>query len=248
MLLYTEPAMLWDSIRESLHTLLEFACTASAAKGFLLCECNAAGALTVRDRGGSPVAMPKSLISARKTVVRDGMADVSYPIRGEEAIHAVLAFAFDASAIGEENLAMLDRLCSIIESVYRLPFLTHRTVAKVCGLELELVNLKISERTRGLLANGGPASESVQLVVRHVETVLKRRRLVNLLEENLVDLQDQVAERKLFAKAKHLLQSRDGVSEEQAYLQLIHQSRNTRKRLGDLAKEVMDLIAEDANR
>jgi hypothetical protein len=71
--------------------------------------------------------------------------------------------------------------------------------------------LKISARTRGLLANGTGA-EAVPLVI-HVKTVLTQRRLARVLEEICSIFRIALAERKLIAEANRLLEFRDGVSE-----------------------------------
>ena len=51
---------------------------------------------------------------------------------------------------------------------------------------------------------------------------------------------ERVAERDRMQRAKMLLQSRTGMSEQQAYVHLRAMSRRNRKRMGDLAREIIE--------
>jgi len=132
----------------------------------------------------------------------------------------------------------LDRLLQIIETVYRLPSATARLASRVSSLEVELASIKISERIAGLLASPPPANSSVDTVIRHVDNVLYRCPVTSVLQL-LPDLEGRLAERKLVGKAKRLIQRNRGMSEEQAYLWLRYRSRVTRKRLRDIANELI---------
>jgi hypothetical protein len=55
-----------------------------------------------------------------------------------------------------------------------------------------------------------------------------------------LELEEKVAERKLVTKAKALLETRHGMSEEEAHLQLQAISRKTRKPVREVARELID--------
>jgi len=222
---------------------VEFAMRASEADGYALHALDMAyGNLVLRYRGGIAALHPTQLSLTRGPVCHEGITYSSYPLLVDEAACGLLTFIFCADGVCKEKLVILDRLSPVIEAVFRLPHLTTRLVSKINSLELELTHLKINERTFGLLANGVPTDNTVETVVRHVENVLRRRPAVMLLERLLYDLEDRLAEKKLVVKAKHLLQCRDRISEEEAYLRLIHRSRASRKRLREVAGELIASI------
>jgi hypothetical protein len=228
-----------DPTWRSIHTLAEFAMRASGADGYALYEIDHAGKLILRDSTGLPVADPTDWKVTPGLVFRDGITVSSYPLRGEDAVCGLFAFRFRGQVADQETLAILDRLTLVIEAVYHVPRSTVRLAARISSLDAELASIKISERTAGLLTNGGPASESVETVVHHVKNVLQGCLLATALERLLPDLEDRVAERKLVVQAKQVLQHKHGISEEQAYLQLRHRSRASRRRLREVAQEAL---------
>jgi len=235
-----QPDALWQSIR----ALARFAWNASGADGYAIFELSEArDGLVLRDDGGLSGPLPQRLSATSEVVSRDGVTVSSHPLRGADGFSGLLAFTFCGSAIAKGTQAVLDRLAGVVDAVYNLPRATAKLVAKVGSLEVELAAIKISERTLGLLAEGGPADESVEAVVRHVESVLGRRPAGLMLEQLLPDLEDRVAERKLVVQAKKLLQRRDGITEEEAYLRLRHRSRSSGKRLREVAHELIGVNA-----
>jgi ANTAR domain-containing protein len=237
---YNSAAAPSDAVWQSILALTRFAWHASAADGYAIFEINETrDGFVLRDGDGVSSPPPEKLGAARGVVCHDGVTVSSYPLRGDDGPSGLLTFAFCGAAIAKGTQAVLDRLARVIDAVYHLPRATAKLVAKVGGLEVELAAIKISERTLGLLAEGGPATESVEAVVRHVESVLGRRPAGAMLEQLLPDLEDRVAERKLVVQAKKLLQRRDGITEEQAYLRLRHRSRTSGKRLREVAHELI---------
>jgi AmiR/NasT family two-component response regulator len=89
------------------------------------------------------------------------------------------------------------------------------------------------------MANGAAGSDAVEDIVRHVESVLEGRQFGAVLEQLLPDMEERVQERKAVARAKELLQGFQGMTEEQAYMHLRYRSRVTRRRLGEVALEII---------
>lgn len=235
VMMTTPPDPTWQSI----HSLAEFAMHASGADGYAFYELDNAGELSVRDFAGLLVGDPTNWHGTEGPIFRDGITVSSWSLCGEDDVSGLIVFAFIGHAIDRERTTVLDRLARVIEAVYRLPRSTARLATKINSLDAELAGIKISERTLGLLANGAPSSETVEIVIRHVERVLQGCLLGTALEQLLADLEERIAERRLVVQAKQVLQRRHGISEEQAYLQLRNQSRATRKRLRDVAQELI---------
>jgi hypothetical protein len=126
---------------------------------------------------------------------------------------------------------------SLLEAAYA------RDAARIGQLETELVDSKIADRARGLLANGDAPHDTVDTIVRHVESVLRPGRLGTVLEQLMEEIEQEIAERELASRAKALLQGRYGMSEDQAHVHLRLVSRKSRKRLRDVAR---DLLQEPA--
>jgi hypothetical protein len=164
---------------------------------------------------------------------------VSYPIHLDASHVATLAFTFSEVPIPEEKLSLLNQMAAVIQAVQWSPLATARVAARIASLDAELADIKIGERTQGLLASGAPAGEAVETIVRHVEHVLERRQIGAVFDQLLPDLEERVEERKLLMKAKALLQDECGMSEEQAYLHLRIRSRSSRKRLREVARELI---------
>jgi response regulator NasT len=73
--------------------------------------------------------------------------------------------------------------------------------------------------------------------------VLEGRQFGSALQQLLPDLEDQLATRRAVIRAKALLESRHGMSEEQAYFHLRVKSRSTRRRLLEVAQELLAVEA-----
>lgn len=229
-----------DATWRTLDALLQFARRASEADGYALYEIED-GRLNPVLREGETIARinPTDLPLTRGAVPFDDFIATSYPLREQEKICGLLTFAFRGEQVCVDSLATLDQLSRIIETVYRLPRLTAHLASRVSCLEVELASLKIGDRISGLLASDPLANKSVETVVRHVDSVLYKRPAISLLRQLLPDLEDRLAERKIVGKAKQLIQRHQAMSEEQAYLWLINRSRITRRRLRDIANEII---------
>jgi AmiR/NasT family two-component response regulator len=212
----------------------------SGADGYALFDLDEKGErLVQRHASGIPLPAPESL-NVTGGLVRQGKFSVaSYPLHLEGAVNGVISFAFRDAAISERRISIVDRMAKVIETVHAFPHRTSLLAARITSLEAELTDAKIAERVRGLLEN--PVNpDVVDTVIRHVEKVNRGRQFTTLLEQFLPALEDRVVERKLIVQAKGLLQRRHGMSEEQAYVHLRETSRTSRKRLRDVAQDLIE--------
>jgi hypothetical protein len=140
----------------------------------------------------------------------------------------------------------LERIAEAIEEVWRLSLLAAtyaRNAARIGELESQLADSKIADRARGMLAGSTPPRDAVDTIVRHVESVLRPGPLGTALEQRNEELEQEIAERELTNRAKAVLHSRYGMSEDQAHLHLRLVSRKSRKRLRDVARNLLEETA-----
>ena len=234
-----------DPLRQSVTSLALFAMQAAGADGYSWSEFDI-GSETLLPRSSSGIAVPRVELAGSESgpMSCEGVAFVSFPLRVEGALAGHLAFAFRRAAIEDEELSVLSRMAAVVEAVLALPRTTARLATRIGRLDAELAGIKIAERTRGLLAKGAPHPQEVETIVRHVENVLQGRQGGTVLEQLLPDLEGRLEERKLLVTAKAALQQAHGMSEEQAYLHLRLRSRSSRRRLRDVARELIAVSRE----
>ena len=171
-----------------------------------------------------------------------GFTVASFPLRADEASTGVLTFVFRGAVISPRAQSLLERIAGIIEEVWRLsqvPAMYARSAARIGELETALADSKIADRARGLLANHARDQDAIDTIVRHVESVLRPSQLRTTLDQFTKETEQELAERELAARAKAVLQSRYGMSEDQAHVHLRLVSRQSRKRLRDVARDVL---------
>jgi hypothetical protein len=182
--------------------------------------------------GGVPV--PEGALNGANPLV------AAYPLRTDGIIDGVLAFVFRA-ALSSETSPRLDCIAASIAAVWAAAPAPRRyleLVNRVAELEAQLIDSKIAERVRGFLENrGGP--DPVHAITRHVERVLRPAPTRRILEQIRHELEDEIEARSLGARAKEVLQSAYAMSEEQAHAHLRSVSRRSRKRLKDVAEELI---------
>jgi response regulator NasT len=105
-----------------------------------------------------------------------------------------------------------------------------------------LADLKIAERARGFALN--PRPNAIGIISHHVDSVLQTHRLPTQLQQIAEDLEHQLAERALISRAKNLLQSAQGISEDQAYALLRASSRKSRRKIGAVARQVIGATSQ----
>lgn len=171
-----------------------------------------------------------------------GLALDSFPLRVGDDVTGLLVFVFRGKTISPSARAVLERIVKTIEEVWRLSALPDayaRAAARIGELETELADSKIADRARGLLANSFLPSDAIDTIVRHAESVLRPGELGTVLGHLNQEIEQEIAERELTSRAKAILQSRYGMSEDQAHVHLRLVSRKSRKRLRDVARDVL---------
>jgi hypothetical protein len=217
----------------SLKPLAEIAARRAGADGHAIYQIDPIqGSRELRFSCGAPVPEPGDI----------GFTTDSIPLRVSEEVAGLLTFVYRGSAIPPESRGVLEKVGGVIEAVWRLtviPSVYARSAARVGELEMELADAKINDRAHGMLANGSPF-DPVDTLARHVESVLKPGQLGEALTQITVEIEQQISDREIANRAKAVLQSRYGISEEQAHVHLRLVSRKSRRRLSAVAQDVLE--------
>jgi len=199
--------------------------------------------LAAREAGADGFAIyrvaPDGLREPRLSSGAFGPETVSFPLSGTEA--GELAFSFRRPVISSEARSILDQMAAVIEEIWRLSSrsaaYTQRAV-RIAELETALADSKIADRARGLLASANP-QDAVDTILRHVRSVLRPSPFETVLNDLSEEVEREIAERELASRAKAVLQTRYGMSEDQAHVHLRLVSRQSRRRLPDVARELL---------
>jgi len=213
--------------------------------------------VAMREAGADGYALFRKVLETRafvrqdacgSVITEDALQPASNPGNANSSIvtyalgaEGVLAFVFHDHARLREVRPQLDRVAGTIEAVWRAAHARERyaqLATQVAELELRLMDSKIADRARGHLLNPGE-STPVELIVRHAEGVLRESSTRRILEQIARELEEEVEERRLAGRAKAILQSVQGMSEEDAHAHLRLVSRNSRRKLKDVAREVI---------
>ena len=221
------------------EALAHAAMLSTSAVGYELTEIDASGSTIRRcSRGVAICVAPRAKDTPSVTIQDRGVA-AFFPLRSEGALIGIAGFLFAQASLHPEKFIALDRAARAIENFLSIPYRTRSAAQQLGEFETELASIKIAERIRGLLAAGQLETETLDLILRHVDHVLDGRGLQGMLDEALVNLAERLEERKVLARAKETLE-RLGYTEEGAYMLLRNRSRVTRKRLRAVAQEVIE--------
>jgi hypothetical protein len=222
-----------EVMMRSLHPLALLAAKEVGAAGFAIYQVDPkTEARELKFSWG--VAIPESGVT--------GFTVDSFALRAGEDVTGILTFVFRGNGIAPAARETLERIAGAMEEVWRLSLLPAtyaRNAARIGELETELVDSKIADRARGLLANGAPPPDAIDTIGRHVESVLRPSQLATVLGQLTQEIEQEIAERELASRAKAVLQRRYGMSEDQAHVHLRLVSRKSRKRLRDVARDVL---------
>ena len=226
----------WETkaFRNSLETLAQIALRETGAQGYAFFErSGSSGALILLAGGGAVI--PQVAPPARTPAL------VEYPLRTNEAIHASVAFAFGTEGEAAQSRPHPDRIAATVQTIWAAGSAAERysdLIDRVANLETQLMDPKIADRARGFLSNHAD-SDPATVIAPHVDGVLRPTQTRRMLEQILSELEQEIEERQLAGRAKHILQTLLGISEEQAHAQLRLVSRKSRKRLKDVAQQVI---------
>jgi hypothetical protein len=219
----------WASqpFRESLEALAQLALQETGALGFAYFAQDTSSSHPTRLAGGGSADF-------------DFNAIVQYSLGQHGDREESVAFAFPSADSAAAARIRLDRIADAIRLLWSAgPVDAYRNLfQRLAGIEMQLIDSKIADRARGLLsanANDDPSDA----IARHVEGVLRPSQARITLEHALAELEEEMEERKLMTEAKRILQMRRGLSEEQAHAELRLVSRKSRKRLKEVALQVI---------
>lgn len=224
-------------IPESLQPLALIGVQETGADGFAIHQIDQAGGQPeLKLQWGAPP--PEAGETARTAI--------SLPLHAVGQVTGILTFVFRETVISPRAQSVLERIAGAIEEVWRLSLLPAayaRSAVRIAELETVLADSKIADRARGLLANGAPSQDAVGTILRHVESVLRPGPLGTVLRQLTEEMEQEIAERELANRAKAVLQTRYGMSEDQAHVHLRLVSRKSRKRLRDVARDLLEEMA-----
>jgi hypothetical protein len=215
--------------QNSLRALAQFALNDCGAEGYAFFRKTLQGNTLVREDSFGHVIGETDIASGRFATYEIGT-------------DAVLVFAFQDEVTSMRARANLDRIAESIEAMWQVALNAGRyseLASEVADLEVRLMDSKIADRVRGLPDNHGD-SNAVEAIARHVEGVLRPAPAGRMLEQLTKDLEEEVEERRLTNRAKTILQGLHGMSEEEAHKHLRQASRKTRRKLRDIAIDVIE--------
>jgi hypothetical protein len=168
-------------------------------------------------------------------------AIVEYILQTAGATAASVAFTFGSDREAMRARPRLDRIAATMQAIWTAAATDRYAdlVRRLADLEARLIDSKIADRVQGYLAVKLD-SDPVEAIARHVDTVLRPTRTRVLLEQVASELEDEIEERRLVSQAKKILQAVHFVSEEQAHIELRLRSRQSRKPLKEVARQVIE--------
>ncbi len=225
----------WESnpFRNSLAALAQVALHTAGAQGYMFFQKTGAGDMIVLSAGGGVIPQLNSTGEERTSL--------EYPLFTDGDFTAAVAFAFLSGAEARRACPRLDAIAASIQRIWaaaqKEPYAP--LIDRVAHLEARLIDSKVADRAKGLLT-GEPHPGLADAIARHVDGVLRPTQTRRILEQALSDLQDEIEERRVVAEAKEIIQATCRVSEEQAHTRLRLLSRKSRKRLKDVAQQVIE--------
>jgi AmiR/NasT family two-component response regulator len=225
----------WESspFHNSLGVLAQIALRTTGAQGYAFYQ---KAGLT-----GHPIRLAAGGAVIPQGNVEEERALLLYPLRTDADIVASVAFVFSSEAEALESRSRLERIAETIQRVWAAATAERfaNLADRIADLEARLMDSKVADRARGLLTSE-PNSDAVEIIARHVDGVLRPTQTRRILEQVLCELEGEIEERRLVAEAKEILRAEYRLSEEQAHTRLRVLSRKSRKRLKDVAQQVIE--------
>jgi len=215
--------------QNSLSALAQVALHEAAAEGYAFFARQPSAGLARHSAFGADIAEESALHPSANVL--------AWPLGAD----GILAFTFRDADHARQVQPQLDRMAHAIEAVWTAAQITARyseLASHVADLEARLLDARISDRVRGLLSHPG-SPDALDAIVRHVDGVLNPKTGRRTLEKLSEELEEQVEERRLTNRAKTILQVVHGMSEEQAHIHLRRTSRRTRRKIRDIAQDLI---------
>lgn len=218
---------------QSLRYIARLGLRNADAQGYAIDQLMAGGEAWVR-RWAEGVPVPET--------ESPGLMVVCFPLGVEDAETGALSFVLYGKTVSDATRRQLTQIATATQSIWQLwqaPSVYARSVIRIAELETELADSKIADRACALLERGSQDLNPIDAISRSVDTVIRPFQLGRVLNQLGRDLEEDLAEYELVRKAKAVLQAREGMSEEQAYVYLRDVSRSSRRRLCRVAREVI---------
>lgn len=167
---------------------------------------------------------------------------VCFPLGTEDAETGALSFVFRGGTSADPAHGLLNRVAGDAQDIWQLwqaPRAYAGSMIRIAELSAELADAKIADRVCALLESKVWEVDPIEAISRSVHIVLHPYQLGPVLDGLVRDLERDLAEYEIVRKAKAVLQSREGMSEKQAYVHLRDESRQSRRRLSDVAEELL---------
>lgn len=168
---------------------------------------------------------------------------VCFPLGERGPNSGALSFASATNPFMESEKRLLGQVAEAVQGIWLL-WHAHeayvRSIVRIAELEAELADTKITDRATALLERRETGTSQIGAILASVNTIVRHYQLRPVLEEVAQDLERDLADHRLLGQAKSVLQNRDGMSEEQAYLHLRLVSRQTRRRIHDIAGDLVE--------
>lgn len=231
----SQPQNSLHSFQNSLKAFAQIIFRETHATGYAIFE------LTAADPGLALVVGFGAPIPEAALLEKSARAITVFPLHTEGLPDGYAAFSFADHATARSAEESLSTLAAAVEAIWAARHLDSHylnLLTRLRQLEARLLDSKIVERARGLLA-GTHEPDVIGAILRHVQTVLRPSATNRTLESIIQELEDEIEERRVTSQAKAILQTTHALSEEQAYTHLRLLSRKTRRRLKDVALDVM---------
>jgi len=229
---------------ENFSLLASLAMRDTHAKGFALFRQTSAGVPAELSHAlGAPISTEVLTKSGPDPLCRKV---VTHAVRHHGDIDAHLVFSFDSAVQADTARGVLRRYFTMMERLWAgrsIALAYFRTFSRIVALERELADAKVATVVRGAL--DGPR-EDVEIIARQVETLLRPSAISQVLDQLLEERLSEVEERKWTQRAKEILQRLHGMSEGEAHSHLRKVSRQSRRRLLEVARQVVESYAEPA--
>jgi hypothetical protein len=165
------------------------------------------------------------------------------PLIHEEKLVGLLNFGWQSqTTLNQVQTRSAVEIAASVTSVLlrtRQASLTIHLANRINHLQAELADGKITDRARGILHEGSGRFDLGGVMRQHVNRVLEGSDVLSLLSQEVAKLEVELKNRQVISQAKQFLQQAHHLSEEEAYLQLRNTSRKSRRRLLDIAGEVL---------
>jgi hypothetical protein len=154
---------------------------------------------------------------------------------------AWVAFAFADSEAAASAAHSIPRFVEAFSAIWATRHRDSHYAAllrRISLLENELMDSRIADRINGLL-HGPSRADALDTIAGHVSSVLNAEGATEVLRTTLRQLEEEVDERRVTGRAKAILQATAALTEEEAHLRLRAMSRRTRRRVRDIALDIL---------